>query len=111
MMQKNGYSSQCMRNMLHINNGNGSFNEIGQIAGISNTDWSWSALFADLDNDGFQDLFVSNGYKRDFTNHDFLNYKADQEIKIAFIAKIKNLSCIDVDYNLQAIGYFFAINA
>ena len=83
MMQKNGYSSQCMRNMLHINNGNGSFNEIGQIAGISNTDWSWSALFADLDNDGFQDLFVSNGYKRDFTNHDFLNYKADQEIKIA----------------------------
>ena len=83
MMQKNGYSSQCMRNMLHINNGNGSFNEIGQIVGVSNTDWSWSALFADLDNDGFQDLFVSNGYKRDFTNHDFLNYKADQEIKIA----------------------------
>ncbi len=82
MMQKNGYSNQCMRNMLHLNNGNGSFSEIGQIAGISNTDWSWSALFADFDNDGFQDLFVSNGYKRDFTNHDFLNYKADQEIKI-----------------------------
>ena len=82
-MQKNGYSSQCMRNMLHLNNGNASFSEIGQISGVSNTDWSWSALFADFDNDGFQDLFVSNGYKRDFTNHDFLNYKADQEIKIA----------------------------
>ena len=82
-MQKNGYSSQCMRNMLHLNSGNSTFSEIGQIAGVSNTDWSWSALFADFDNDGFQDLFVSNGYKRDFTNHDFLNYKADQEIKIA----------------------------
>ena len=42
--------------------------------GISNTDWSWSALFADYNNDGWQDLFVSNGYKRDYTNRDFLNF-------------------------------------
>jgi enediyne biosynthesis protein E4 len=76
-MVKNGLHHQFMRNMLHINNGGGAFSEVGQLAGISNTDWSWSALFADYDNDGLQDLFVSNGYKRDYTNNDFLKYRAD----------------------------------
>jgi hypothetical protein len=79
---KNGYHYQYMRNMLQLNNGDGTFSEIGQLAGISNTDWSWSALLADYDNDGWQDLFVSNGYKRDFTNNDFLKYKADQQLKM-----------------------------
>jgi len=77
-MVSNGLHHQFMRNMLHLNNGAGQFSEIGQFSGISNTDWSWAALFADYDNDGFQDLFVSNGYKRDYTNNDFLKYRADQ---------------------------------
>ena len=81
-MVKNGLHHQYMRNMLHLNNGDGSFSEIGQLAGISNTDWSWSSLFADLDNDGFQDLFVSNGFKREFINNDFLKYKADLLMKV-----------------------------
>ncbi|TSJ44085.1 RNA-binding protein [Mucilaginibacter corticis] len=71
---RNGFYYQYMRNMLHMNNGNGTFSEIGQLAGISNTDWSWAPLFADYDNDGMKDLYVTNGYMRDFTNMDVLKY-------------------------------------
>lgn len=72
-----GFHHQYMRNMLHLNVGNGNFQEIGQISGISNTDWSWSALFADLDNDGWKDLYITNGYLRDYNNQDFLSYMDD----------------------------------
>lgn len=70
-----GLGHQLMRNMLQLNNGDGTFSEIGQLAGISATDWSWAPLFADFDNDGFTDLFVSNGFLKDFTNLDFINYR------------------------------------
>lgn len=74
---RSGFHYQYMRNMLQINNGEGSFSEVGQLAGISNTDWSWAALLADYDNDGWKDLFVTNGYFRDYTNLDFINYMED----------------------------------
>jgi len=74
VLVRSGFYYQYMRNMLQINNGNGTFSEIGQLAGISNTDWSWSPLFADFDNDGWKDLFVTNGYLRDYTNMDFIKY-------------------------------------
>ena len=77
LMVLNGFYFQNMRNMLHLNNGDGTYSEIGQFAGISNTDWSWAPLFADYDNDGWKDLFVTNGYYRDYTNRDFLKYKGD----------------------------------
>lgn len=77
LMVQNGFYFQNMRNMLHINNGNGTYSEIGQFAGISKTDWSWAPLFADYDNDGWKDLFITNGYFRDYTNRDFLKYKGD----------------------------------
>ena len=74
-----GFYYQQMRNMLHLHQGideggNARFSEVAQLSGVSNTDWSWSALFADMDNDGWKDLFVTNGYLRDFTNMDFLKY-------------------------------------
>lgn len=77
----NGFYYQFTRNMLHKNNGNGSFSEIGQYAGVSNTDWSWAALFSDFDNDGFKDLFVTNGLVKDYTDMDFLQFTADEAIK------------------------------
>ncbi|RIW18552.1 RNA-binding protein [Algoriphagus lacus] len=69
-----GFYYQYMRNMLHVNAGDGTFQEVGQLSGISNTDWSWSALFSDLDLDGWKDLYVTNGYLRDYNNQDFLKY-------------------------------------
>lgn len=77
LMVMKGFYHQNMRNMLHLNNGNGTFSEIGQLAGVSNTDWSWASFFVDLDNDGWKDLFITNGYFRDYTNRDFLKFKGD----------------------------------
>lgn len=68
-----GYHRQNMRNMLQINNGDGTFTEVGQLAGISKTDWSWAPLIADFDNDGRKDIFITNGYPRFYTNLDYLN--------------------------------------
>ncbi|MBK8565749.1 MAG: VCBS repeat-containing protein [Saprospiraceae bacterium] len=74
---RSGFYYQFMRNMLQLNNGDGTFSEVGQLAGISNTDWSWSALAADYDNDGQRDLYITNGYHRDYTNLDFIAYMDD----------------------------------
>ena len=69
-----GYAPQYVRNTLQLNNGDGTFSEIGQVSGINATEWSWGPLFADFDNDGWKDLFVANGYKTDITNLDFIMY-------------------------------------
>jgi enediyne biosynthesis protein E4 len=77
MLFQNGFHYQFSRNMLQLNNGNGTFSEIGQLAGVSNTDWSWTALCADYDLDGQKDLFITNGYVKDYTNMDFLKFSTD----------------------------------
>ena len=68
-----GYHHQYMSNMLQLNNGNGTFSDIGQLSGIAKTDWSWATLIADFDNDGYNDLFVTNGIENDLSNQDFRN--------------------------------------
>lgn len=67
-----GLPRQYMYNTLQLNNGNGTFSDIAQIAGVSSTDWSWSPLFADFDNDGYKDLLVTNGYRLDDRDNDYL---------------------------------------
>ena len=83
LMINQNLQKQYMHNMLQLNNGDGTFSEIAQLAGVSNTDWSWSHLLADFDNDGYKDLFVTNGYLRDYTNKDFLRYWGDYKVKKA----------------------------
>lgn len=74
---RNGYHHQFMRNMLQLNNGNGTFSDIGQLGGVSRTDWSWSALIADFDLDGYKDIFVANGLAKDVTSQDYVAFLAN----------------------------------
>jgi enediyne biosynthesis protein E4 len=68
------YEPQYVRNTLQLNNGDGTFSEIGQLAGVHATEWSWTPFLADFNNDAYKDLFVSNGYRQDITNLDFIRY-------------------------------------
>ncbi|MBW3545753.1 MAG: VCBS repeat-containing protein, partial [Bacteroidetes bacterium] len=82
MQDKLGYQKQYMRNTLQLNqgiapSGDPIFSEIGYLAGVFRTDWSWAPLFADYDNDGLKDLFIANGYRKDVTNLDFASYRED----------------------------------
>ena len=79
----NGYHHQLMRNTLQQNRGDGTFAELASIAGVADTDWSWSALFADLDLDGLQDLHVTNGILRDVTDQDYIAFLADDATREA----------------------------
>jgi enediyne biosynthesis protein E4 len=71
------YQPQYIRNVLQRNNGNNTFSDIGYLSGIYATDWSWSPLIADFDNDGLRDIFISNGYPKDITDMDFVTYNKD----------------------------------
>jgi hypothetical protein len=74
---RNGYYHQFTRNVLQLNNQNGTFSEISRLAGVEATDWSWGALIADFDNDGLKDVFVANGIFKDLTDQDYINFYSD----------------------------------
>jgi enediyne biosynthesis protein E4 len=75
-----GYQPQYVRNVLQMNNGNGTFSDLGYLAGMAATDWSWSLLMADFDNDGRRDILITNGYRKDITNLDFIAYNSDKKL-------------------------------
>ncbi len=79
---KNDFHYQFTRNMLHLNNGNGTFSDIGQLAGVARTDWSWSPLVADFDLDGYKDIFVSNGLAKDVTSQDYIAFLGNRETMV-----------------------------
>ena len=81
-----GYHPQFPRNALQLNRGKGKFSEIGYVAGVSATDWSWSPLFADLDNDGKKDLFITNGIYRRPNDMDYITYVGNEAVQ-ASLAK------------------------
>ncbi|MEO0723518.1 MAG: VCBS repeat-containing protein [Bacteroidota bacterium] len=81
----NGYHHQFTRNVMHLNRGNNSFSEVGRLAGVEASDWSWGALLFDMDNDGYKDLFIANGIYKDLTNQDYLQYIANESVIQAII--------------------------
>lgn len=76
-----GYQLQYMRNTLQLNNGNWNgipqFSDIGLLAGVARTDWSWAVLLADLDQDGQRDAYITNGYRKNVTDRDFIAFTED----------------------------------
>ncbi|NNF32200.1 MAG: VCBS repeat-containing protein [Flavobacteriaceae bacterium] len=110
---QNGYSYQYMQNTLHLNNGNETFSETGYLSGIAATEWSWSPLIGDYDNDGLNDLFISNGIPGATNDMDFINFIANESIQkslgqgmdekaMAFIEKIPAKK--EVNYFFRNMG-------
>ncbi len=95
---ENGYWHQFTRNMLQLNNGDNTFSEIGRLAGVNATDWSWGALIFDFQNDGLKDIFIANGIYQDLTNQDFLQFVTEDEVvqKIVGGGKVDYKQLIDL---------------
>ncbi len=86
------FYNQYMQNTLQLNNGDGTFSEIAHYSGVAKTDWSWGALLFDMDNDGYRDIFVSNGIYHDLTNNDFMDFFANDIIqKMSITGKKKEI--------------------
>ncbi|MEM9361660.1 MAG: VCBS repeat-containing protein [Bacteroidota bacterium] len=109
---KNGFAPQYMQNVLHLNRNGEVFNEIAHMSGVAATEWSWGALFADFDNDGYKDLFVSNGIKGATNDMDFISFIANEKIQKAIESGMtqKELEFINELPEKKVPNYFFRNN-
>lgn len=95
LKQKKDFYQQYIQNTLQVNNGNGSFSEIAYFSGVDATDWSWAGLLVDLDNDGFRDIFITNGINHDLTDLDFVDFFANEIIqKMALTGRRESIDSI-----------------
>lgn len=104
------FQYQYMFNTLQMNVGNGVFTEIGQLAGVSKTDWSWSPHLVDFDNDGDKDLFVTNGWLQDTKNNDFLTRyrKRKKELGVKKIPKEEIMDWVQQIPSHKSVNYIYA---
>ncbi len=111
-LAKNGYHYQYMFNALQVNNGNGTFSEIGQLAGISNTDWSWTPLFVDFDNDSYKDLIVTNGIIKETRNKDSELWRKDyyKELKRSGKTKVDLMALSQQTPSVKVSNYIYKNN-
>lgn len=108
----NGYFHQFTRNVLQLNNCDGTFSEIGRFSGIWATDWSWGALIADLDNDGLKDIFIANGIYKDLTDQDYLSYFSNRDMIMSIISgkNVDYKTLIDALPSVKIPNYAFRNN-
>lgn len=81
LKQSRDFYQQYIQNTLQINNGNNTFSEIAHYSGIARTDWSWAGLIFDMDNDGYKDIYVTNGIIHDLTDIDFVDFFANEVVQ------------------------------
>lgn len=81
LKQGRDFYQQYIQNTLQLNNGNNTFSEIAYYSGVAKTDWSWSGLIFDMDNDGYKDIYVTNGIMHDLTDIDFVDFFANEVIQ------------------------------
>jgi len=107
-----GYHPQLTRNTLQLNRGAGRFSDIAYLAGVFATDWSWSPLFADLDNDGLKDLFITNGIYRRPNDLDFLSYVSQMDVQYSLSRGItkENLALLKKLPQVPLANYAFHNN-
>jgi hypothetical protein len=95
LKQSKDFYQQYIQNTLQLNNGNNTFSEIAYFSGIAKTDWSWAGLLFDMDNDGYRDVFITNGVNHDLTDLDFVDFFANEIIqKMALTGKKQSIDSI-----------------
>ncbi len=106
---KNGYEPQFMQNTLHLNNGNMTFSESAFASNIAATEWSWSPLISDFDNDGFKDIYITNGIIGATNDMDFVNFIANESIqkKLSLGIDKENYSIIKAIPSKKITNYLF----